>query len=90
MVRILCQLIGSVFCIFGIFGMLTPIPFGLIFFMIGLLFLIPTTPWVTRLVRRTREKFATFDRAMDAVTRRAPAPYRRVLQRTEIDNFDWS
>lgn len=87
--RILCQIIGGAFCFFGILGVLTPIPFGLIFFAIGLLFLIPTTPWVTRSVRRARGRFASFDRAMDAMTRRAPAPYRRVLRRTEIGNFDW-
>ncbi|NVJ98666.1 MAG: hypothetical protein HWE25_10970 [Alphaproteobacteria bacterium] len=89
MVRILCQIIGGAFCFFGIIGMLTPIPFGIIFFVIGLLFLIPTTPSVTRLVRRARGRFDMFDRAMDAVTRRAPAPYRRVLRRTEVGGLDW-
>ncbi|WP_262689543.1 hypothetical protein [Kordiimonas aestuarii] len=89
MIRILCRLIGSAFCFIGIIGMLTPIPFGLIFFVIGLLFLIPTTPSVTRAVRGARARSNMFDRAMHAATRAAPAPYRRVLRRTEIGGFDW-
>ncbi|WP_417451382.1 hypothetical protein [Kordiimonas sp.] len=89
MIRILCRLVGSAFCFIGIIGMLTPIPFGLIFFVIGLLFLIPTTPSVARLVRSARGRSGLFDRVMHTATRAAPAPYRRVLRRTEIDSFDW-
>ena len=89
MVRLMCRLIGSAFCLFGIVGMLTPIPFGLILFVIGLMFLIPTTPSVTRAVRHARSRIGFFDRAMDAATRVMPAPYRRVLRRTEIGGSDW-
>lgn len=89
MLRILCQLIGSTFCLIGIVGMLTPIPFGLILFVIGLMFLIPTTPSVARAVRWGRSRSGLFDRAMDGITRRAPAPYRRVLRQTEIGGTDW-
>ena len=89
MVRLLCRLIGSMFCFIGIIGMLTPIPFGLIFFVIGLLFLIPTTPSVARAVRRARARIGLFDRAMHAATRVAPAPYRRVLRQTEVGGYDW-
>lgn len=89
MARILCRIIGSALCFFGILGMLTPIPFGLILFVIGLLFLIPSTPSAARAVRWMRMKVSPFDKAMHAVTRRAPAPYRRVLRQTEIGSFDW-
>jgi len=89
MLRILCQLIGSAFCLVGLVGMMTPIPFGLILFVIGLMFLIPTTPSVTRSVRWARGRSGLFDRSMHAVTRRAPAPYRRVLRRTEVGSADW-
>ena len=69
MIRILCRIVGSAFCFIGIIGMLTPIPFGLIFFVIGLLFLIPTTPSVARAVRGARARSGLFDRAMHAATR---------------------
>jgi hypothetical protein len=64
--------------------MLTPIPFGLILFIIGLLFLIPSTPSAAKYVRLMRRKVRIFDRAMSAVTNRMPYPYRRVLRETEI------
>ena len=89
MIRILCRIVGSAFCFIGIIGMLTPIPFGLIFFVIGLLFLIPTTPSVARAVRGARARSGLFDRGMHAATRAAPAPYRRVLRQTETGGYDW-
>ena len=89
MVRLLCRLTGSFFCFFGILGMLTPIPFGLVFFVVGLLFLIPSTPSVARMVRGARARIGLFDRAMHAATRAAPAPYRRVLRQTEVGGYDW-
>jgi hypothetical protein len=69
--------------------MLTPIPFGIIFFVAGLMFLIPTTPAVVRLIQNLRRKSDTFNNAMSAVTRRLPAPYRRVLRRTEVSALDF-
>lgn len=89
MARILCRIIGGTLCFFGIIGMLTPIPFGLILFVIGLMFLIPSTPSAARAVRWMRSKIGLFDSAMHAITRRAPAPYRRVLRQTEVGGFDW-
>lgn len=87
--KIMCQLLGSALCLLGVAGMLTPIPFGLIFFIIGLLFLIPTTPSAARAVRWGRRKIRLFDKAMSAATNRAPYPFRRVLRETEIDTKHW-
>lgn len=89
MIRILCQIIGGAFCFIGVIGMLTPIPFGIIFLVIGLMFLIPTTPSAARVVRGARRRFSPFDRAMTAVTRRAPTPFRRVLKMTELSAYDY-
>lgn len=86
--RIICRIIGSALCFFGILGMLTPIPFGLILFVIGLLLLIPSTPAAVGPVRWMRRKVRIFDRTMSAVTNRMPYPYRRVLRETEITP-DW-
>jgi hypothetical protein len=83
--RILSRVIGSIFCFFGIIGMLTPIPFGLIFFVIGLLFLIPSTPSAANSVRWARSRFGVFDRSLASITRRLPVPYSRILRETEID-----
>lgn len=88
MTRILCRIIGSAFCFIGLIGMLTPIPFGLIFFIIGLLFLIPSTPSAAKAVRWARRKVRVFDRVMSAATNRMPYPYRRVLRETEV-RPDW-
>ncbi|WP_262695839.1 hypothetical protein [Kordiimonas aquimaris] len=88
MMRILCRVIGSALCFIGLIGMLTPIPFGLIFFVIGLLFLIPTTPSAVTAVQWARRKVRLFDRTMSAVTNRMPYPYRRVLRKTEVTP-DW-
>ncbi len=76
--------VGGFFLAFGLLGMLTPIPFGLIFFVIGLLMLIPTVPAVARPVRYARRKIGLFDRLMFETTRRLPVPYRRILRQTEI------
>lgn len=80
----IARFIGSAFVLFGFVGMLTPIPFGLIFFIIGLMFLIPTTPSAARLVKRVRGKSRLFDRSMQGMTNRLPYPYRRILRETEI------
>ncbi len=89
MIRILCRIIGGAFCFFGVLGMLTPIPLGLIFFIIGLMFLIPSTPSSARVVRAARRKIGLFDRAMSGITNRLPLPYKRILRQTELDALDW-
>ncbi len=88
MTRLICRILGSALCFFGILGMLTPIPFGLILFIIGLLFLIPSTPSAAGAVRWARRKIRVFDRMMSATTNRMPYPYRRILRETEIKP-DW-
>lgn len=88
MTRLICRIVGSALCFFGILGMLTPIPFGLILFIIGLLFLIPSTPSAANAVRWARRKIRLFDQVMSAATNRMPYPYRRVLRETEI-HPDW-
>ncbi|MBL4788918.1 MAG: hypothetical protein JKY60_07675 [Kordiimonadaceae bacterium] len=89
MMRIIARLIGGILCFFGIIGMLTPIPFGIVFFVIGLLFLIPSTPSAANGVRWMRKKVRIFDRAMTAITNKMPYPYRRILRSTELGVEDW-
>jgi len=75
--------------VIGIVGVLTPIPFGIVFLVLAMLLLIPTTPGAAGLEKRMRMRMRSsrFDRTMAALTRRAPAPYRRILRRTDIDSF---
>ncbi len=87
MVRILCQIIGGLLCFIGIIGMLTPIPFGIILFIFGLMFLVPSSPTAANAVRWARGKLPVFDTVMHAATRRAPTPYKRVLRQTEIQDL---
>lgn len=77
--------IGLLLVLFGILGMLTPIPFGAIFFVFGLFFLIPTTPMAADAVRWVRRRVGLFDRVMAAITKKLPVPYRRILRETEVD-----
>ena len=83
MLRIFCSLLGFIFLFIGIIGMLTPIPFGLLFVIIALMLLIPSTPWFARLLQRSRTRSGMVNKAFDGITRRAPAPYKRVLRETE-------
>lgn len=85
MIRLFLQGIGFVLLFVGIIGVLTPIPFGLFFLILAMLFLIPTTPAVLRAVRYLRRRYPAFDSRMAAVTRRLPYPYRRVFRSTEVD-----
>ena len=89
MIRIFCTILGSILCLIGIIGMLTPIPFGIFVFVFGLLFLIPASPAATRAVRWVRSKIGLLDRMLTAITIRLPVPYRRVLRRTEVNGLDW-
>lgn len=88
MMRALCQILGASLCLLGIVAMILPIPFGIIIFVIGLMFLIPTTPSAAKAVRWARRRLRVFDRLMSAVTVRLPYPYRRILRETEIRQ-DW-
>ena len=85
MIRFAAKLVGWVFLIIGIIGILTPIPFGIVFLALSLVLLIPTSPGVTQFVRRMRRRSPHIDRSMAAVIRRAPAPYRRILRQTDVD-----
>jgi len=93
MIRILCRIIGGAFSLVGAACLVLPIPLGLIigmvFLTIGLMFLIPSTPSTAKYVRSARMKAAWFDKGMSNMTRRLPAPYRRILNKTEIGAYDW-
>lgn len=85
MIRLIFQGIGFILLFVGIIGVLTPIPFGLFFLILAMLFLIPTTPSVLRGVQYLRRRYPSFDARMTALTARLPYPYRRVFRRTEVD-----
>ena len=83
--RWIARILGAVLTAFGVLGMLTPIPFGLIFFIIGLMFLIPSTPGAATLVQKARARVGMLDRSLYAISRRLPLPYRRILAMTEVE-----
>lgn len=86
MIRIILRVIGIAFVLLGIVLGFAPIPIGWIMVLIGLMFLIPTTPSVVRLIKGMRRRSQTVDRAFAGLSRRAPTPYRRVLKETEVDD----
>jgi uncharacterized membrane protein YbaN (DUF454 family) len=84
-VKFILRIIGFFLLAFGIIGVLSPIPFGLFFILLSMLFLVPTTPSFTRLVQRFRKKFPSVDKRMTSMTGKVPYPYRRVLRETEVE-----
>lgn len=86
MIRIICRMIGIFFILLGIILGIAPIPVGWLMMLIGLMFLIPTTPSVARMIRGARRRSRVFDSAFAGLTRRAPMPYKRVLRETEVDD----
>lgn len=90
MIRIILRVIGIVFVLLGIVLGIAPIPIGWLMMLIGLMFLIPTTPSVVRLIKGMRRRSSTVDKAFTGLARRAPTPYRRVLKETEVtDTHLW-
>ena len=88
LLKIILRAIGLVFLAIGIVGILTPIPFGFIFIIVALIFLIPTTPVAVTWVKILRRRSSRFDQAMRVLSHRLPFPFRRILRRTEvIDRF---
>jgi uncharacterized membrane protein YbaN (DUF454 family) len=88
LLKIILRTIGLAFLAIGIIGILTPIPFGLVFIVVALVFLIPTTPAAVSFVKVLRRRSARFDQAIHGVSYRLPFPFRRILRRTEvIDRF---
>ena len=86
--RIILRTIGFIFLAIGIVGILTPIPFGFVFIIVALIFLIPTTPAAVTWVRILRRRSSRFDKAMEGLSYRLSFPFRRILRRTEvIDRF---
>ena len=76
----------GIFVLLGIILGIAPIPIGWLMMLIGLMFLIPTTPSVARFIRGLRRRSRMVDGAFASLTRRAPTPYRRVLKETEVED----
>ena len=88
LLKIILRIIGLLFLAIGVIGILTPIPFGLVFIIVALIFLIPTTPVAVTLIKILRRRSARFDRALRSVSYRLPFPFRRILRRTDVmDRF---
>ena len=85
MKRVIAQLIGGFFVVFGLIGILSPIPFGLFFLVIGFLLLIPTSPLAVKIIKNNRRRFRFFNNLMDKVTHKLPYPYRAILRETAVD-----
>ena len=86
--RLIARALGILCLVIGVLGILTPIPFGIVFFTLACLFLIPTSPTAVRLIRGARRRSRRFDAAMSTVARKVPSPYRRILRETDLDFMD--
>jgi len=88
MTRILVLIAGYICLAFGIAGLLTPVPVGIIFMVLAALLLIPTSPRAARALRCLRTRSSRIDRGVTDIARRVPSPYRRILQKTEVEVSD--
>ena len=79
--------LGFIFLIFGIIGILTPIPFGIVFLVLAIVLLVPTVPQSAGFIKALRLRFNIVDRGLGTITRNAPMPYRRILRQTEPEDF---
>ena len=86
LLKIILRMIGLIFLAAGIVGILTPIPFGIVFVVLALVFLIPTTPVAVSTVKVLRRRSTRFDRAIHGISYRLPFPVRRILRRTEVED----
>lgn len=77
------RLLGAIFLVLGIIGILTPIPFGIVFLLLAMLCILPTTPSAARFIRRWRMRSPRIDRLLGDLTLRLPMPYRRILRKTD-------
>lgn len=75
--------VGVLILALGLILSVLPIPFGLLLVCVALFILIPTVPGLDGRIARLRKRFIVLDRAVSAITRRLPVPYRRILRRTE-------
>ena len=87
MLRLIMIGIGFLCLLLGIVGILTPIPFGIVFLCLSFILLVPTVPGAAGAVQRVRRKSRAFDGIMSSVTNKAPMPYRRILRQTEIGDL---
>ena len=87
MLRLLMIGLGFAFLLIGIVGILTPIPFGIVFLCLSFILLVPTVPGAAGVVQHVRRKSRVFDGVMSTVTNKAPMPYRRILRQTEVGDI---
>ena len=90
MVRILLTVLGVFLLLLGVVGILTPIPFGVVFLLLAMVILIPVSPLATTMIRGLRRRSRRFDSLMVNASSRAPVPYRRILRSTEVRDLERS
>jgi len=65
MKSILLQVLGYLFLVLGVLGLVLPILQGFLFLAIGLIILAKTTPWAERLLQRFRDKYPNAGELID-------------------------
>lgn len=88
MLRFFLVLLGGFFFLFGIIGVLTPIPLGLLFLVLGASLLIAISHRFRRSVGGLRRRSRLVDNSMDRAERYTPRAYRRVLRSTRVNDWD--
>ena len=73
MIRLFFLVLGFFFVLFGIIGIVSPIPFGFLFLAIGLGMMLGVSPGLRSQLRKFRARHPNFDRKLHAVEERLPS-----------------
>jgi len=83
--RILVLIVGWVFILLGIAGLILPILQGVLFIVIGLVILSSEYVWAHDLLTRLRGRFPRIGRTVDEATRRASGWLQRLTRQRGVD-----
>jgi hypothetical protein len=86
--RLIGLLLGAALLLGGVPLMISPIPFGFVLVLLGLIALCASSPPFARFVRWLRGRFREVDAALDAAEDVLPRPLREPLEATEPDAPD--
>lgn len=83
MLKIIYKIIGGIFLLAGLIMFPLPLPFGLIFIVLGSFILIGSSSHFAGLLRKCRGKYPNFNRIFSRMANKMPKTIRRQLAKTD-------
>ena len=81
--HIAIQVVGWIFIVLGIVGLVLPVLQGVLFLLIGLIILSSEYAWAQHLLHKVRTRFPRLSRTADEATEKASAWMRRFSRQQE-------